>query len=78
MTSLRRLVFGLWASCLLTITAVAQTAATGVISGRVFNPATGEYVRNVEVRIEGTQQIALSKDGGHYRLTNAPIGGARS
>ncbi len=52
----------------------AQAQATGNITGRVFNPATGEYVRNAEVRIEGTQQATFSEDGGFYRLPNAPVG----
>ena len=52
----------------------AQTAATGAIAGRVLNPATGEYIRNVEIRIDGTQQVTLSEDGGYYRLNNAPVG----
>jgi TonB-dependent receptor len=47
---------------------------TGAITGRVFNPATGEYIRNVEIRIEGTPQIATSEAGGYYRLANAPAG----
>ena len=45
-----------------------------MIIGRVFNPATGEYIRNAEVRIEGTQQVAISEEGGYYRLTNSPLG----
>ena len=29
----------------------AQTAATGRITGRIFNPATQEYVRNAEITV---------------------------
>lgn len=54
--------------------AEAQTQPTGLITGRVLNPATGEYIRDAEIRIEGTQQQALSEDGGYYRLINAPVG----
>lgn len=53
---------------------VAAQSSTGAITGRVLNPATGEYIRNVEVRIEGTPQLAVSEDGGIYRLSNAPVG----
>ncbi|HUR58781.1 MAG TPA: TonB-dependent receptor, partial [Opitutaceae bacterium] len=57
----------------LPVLALAQPA-TGVISGRVFNPATGEYIRNAEVSIEGTKLSVLTEEGGLYRLTNAPAG----
>ncbi|MDO8544812.1 MAG: TonB-dependent receptor [Opitutaceae bacterium] len=54
----------------------AQTPSAGMggITGRIFNPATGEYVRNAEVRIDGTAQVAVSEDGGYYRLTSVPAG----
>jgi hypothetical protein len=32
----------------------AQSGSTGTVNGRVFNPPTGEYVRDAEVRIHGT------------------------
>ena len=37
----------------------AQAQGTGTIQGRVYNPATKEYVNNAEVRLEGTGQIEL-------------------
>lgn len=52
----------------------AQPAGTGTISGRVFNPATGEYVRNAEVTVPGTALLAISGDGGAYMLTGVPAG----
>src|SRR5512147_2200162 len=53
----------------------AQGAAgTGVIRGRVFNPATQEYVRNAEVSVEGTNLVTYSTDDGSYVLTNVPAG----
>ncbi|MEO7347803.1 MAG: TonB-dependent receptor [Opitutaceae bacterium] len=48
--------------------------ATGDVAGRVFNPVTSEYIRNVEIRLEGTPHATVSEDGGHYRLVNAPAG----
>ncbi|HEY1107637.1 MAG TPA: TonB-dependent receptor, partial [Opitutaceae bacterium] len=56
--------------------ALAQAPQTGVISGRVYNPATGEYVRSAEVRIQGTDQIAVTDGSGYYSLRNAPAGAA--
>lgn len=57
-------------------TANAQAAGTGVIQGRVFNPATKEYVRNAEIKVEGTNIVAVSEDDGSYRLSNVPPGSA--
>lgn len=52
----------------------AQRVGTGVIQGRVFNPATQQYVRNAEVRVEGTSLVATSEDDGSFRLANVPAG----
>jgi iron complex outermembrane recepter protein len=54
-------------------TVLAQ-AVTGSVAGRVFNPATGEYVRNVEVALVGTPISTVTEEGGVYRLPNAPAG----
>src|SRR5262249_38643255 len=43
-------------------------------SGRVFNPATKAYVRNAEVRVQGTNLLTYSEDGGYYRLVGVPAG----
>jgi iron complex outermembrane recepter protein len=51
-----------------------RSVGTGSVRGRVFNTATGEYVRNAEVRVEGTAIGALSEDGGDFRLTGVPAG----
>ena len=64
------------AACLLPLTAFAQTGA-GRIEGRVFNPATGEYVRHAEVRVEGTNNVTYSEEGGYYRLDNIAAGDAQ-
>ena len=54
--------------------ASAQTAAPGSVQGRVLNPATGEYVRNAQVRLQGTDTVAVSEEGGYYHLTGVPAG----
>jgi iron complex outermembrane receptor protein len=54
-------------------TAFAQ-AATGKVSGRIFNPVTQQYVRNAEVRVAGTDAVAYSGDDGSYTLTDLPAG----
>ena len=49
-------------------------AATGTISGRVFNPVSKEYVRNAEIRIQGTDITGVSGDNGTFTLSNVPAG----
>jgi len=49
---------------------------TGTIQGRVFNPATKEYVNNAEVRLEGTNQVTYTQSDGSFRFDNVPAGPA--
>ncbi len=56
--------------------ATAQPAATGTIQGRVYNPASQEYVRNAEVRLEGTNQVQFTESDGSFRFSNVPPGAA--
>ena len=74
LTVLRRLI--LFTACLgLLAWARAQAPASSpAITGRVLNAANGEYLRNAEVRIQGTSLVAISEDGGYYRINNAPPG----
>ncbi len=52
--------------------AFAQSPGAGTISGRVFNPTTQQYVRNAEIRVDGTDLVAYTGDDGSYVLTNVP------
>ncbi len=54
----------------------AQTAGHGVITGRVLNPATGEYLRNAEIRITETGQTGASGNEGAFRISPVPPGRA--
>ena len=54
----------------------AQGVAVGTVQGRIYNPATSEYVRNAEIRVEGTELLAYSEEGGYYQLENVPVGQA--
>ena len=69
------LVFGLgW---LLAVAGLsAQPAVTGSIQGRVYNPVAKEYVGNVEVRLDGTTQVAFTENDGAFRFDNVPAGPA--
>src|SRR5688500_13081710 len=51
-------------------------AATGTIIGRVFNPATGEYVRNAEIRLQGTERLVTTQSNGTFQIDNVPPGEA--
>lgn len=67
-----------WIAAIAGWTALAAHAAegTGTITGRILNPATGEYVRNATVTIKETGQSTVSDDGGDYRLLAVPAGPA--
>lgn len=60
----------------LTSASLAQSSSYGTIEGRVFNPLTGEYIRNAEVRLQGTALIAVTEGDGHFRISHAPAGTA--
>src|SRR5512132_1988510 len=60
---------------LATAAALAQ-GATGTIAGRVSSAATKEFVRNAEVRVDGTNLVAYTEDGGFFRLSGVPAGPA--
>ena len=53
---------------------MAQSPAPGVITGRIFNPASGEYIRNAQIRIESTGELITSEDGGYYRVSRVAPG----
>jgi len=83
---MKRLIYsaliGALSPCVPAVCAPADSPATisslrsGVITGRVFNPNTGEYVRNARVRVEETGQTTISEGGGEFRLLEVPAGRA--
>lgn len=61
--------------CLLVTLALAQgEAALGTISGRVSNAATGVYLSNAEVTIEGLDRRTTTAQGGTFVFNNVPAG----
>ncbi len=66
-------------ACLLSMVGVvfAQSAATGTIEGRVFDPARNGYLERVRVTLEGTAQETFTDESGRYRFTNVAAGTAR-
>lgn len=57
-----------------TLSSRAQAPESATLTGRVFNPATGEYVRNAEVRLSPSGESTISGDEGRYRFANLPAG----
>ena len=55
----------------------AAEPGAGAIEGRVFNPATGEYLENARVTIEGTTLEALTNSLGQYAFASVPAGTAK-
>ncbi len=57
--------------------AAAQTAATGMIEGRVLNADNGKYLNNARVTVDGTTLETFTNSSGLYQLTNVPAGEAK-
>ena len=68
-----RVAFVAATALLATGTTFAQ-AATGTVSGRIYNPATREYVRNAQVRITGTDLLTESEADGSFTFSAVPAG----
>lgn len=56
------------------VPAAVREAGSGVITGKVFNPATGEYVRNAQIRVVETGATTISEAEGAFRLSSLPVG----
>src|SRR5687767_5562902 len=57
--------------------AMAQAPSTGVLTGRVLNVATGRYLNNARVTVEGTSLQAQTNEFGEFRIAGVPAGQAR-
>ena len=55
----------------------AQSADTGTIEGRVKNSASGAYLSNVRITVEGTTRETITVANGAYRLSGVSAGSAR-
>ncbi len=55
----------------------ADLAGTGGVTGRVVNIATGAYLNNARVAIEGTRVETVTNEDGEYRLAHVPAGDVR-
>jgi iron complex outermembrane receptor protein len=55
-------------------TAIAQTAESGSLRGRVLNAANGMYLGNARVTVEGTNIETFTNQFGEYTVSNVPAG----
>jgi len=56
--------------------ATANRAEKGALAGRVLNSATGQYLQNAEVRVEGTDIAVYTGEDGSFRIADVPTGEA--
>lgn len=52
----------------------ASIQESGIIEGRVYNAASGAFLTNARVSVEGTSLEAFTDSSGTYRLRNVPAG----
>jgi iron complex outermembrane recepter protein len=67
----------LLAGLLTPLCTLAQEVATGTVKGRVFNAASGAYVNNAKVTVDGTAAQTYTNETGEYELTDVPAGTVR-
>src|SRR5688500_3825090 len=65
-----------FACCWLATALAVNAQSTGNIQGRVYNPGTQQYVRNAEVRLQGTNQVTNTESDGSFSFANVPAGPA--
>lgn len=66
-----------WRATLIVLLGATMAAAqpgTGMVSGRVLNPATGDYVLSARVSVKGTERVVLTDATGSYELSSLPAG----
>ena len=70
---------GFLAGSLLLLASVAVSAqsaqpAIGIITGTVADASTRQFLNQAEVRIQGTELVALTDNEGYFRLAGVPAG----
>jgi iron complex outermembrane recepter protein len=54
--------------------ALGAAAATGSVSGRVLNAASGSFLNNAKVTIDGTLLLTATNEDGEFALAGVPAG----
>jgi hypothetical protein len=82
--SIRLITALLCAGALLSVLTPAASAAapaarsqTGTVEGRLFNAASGTYLNNARVTVEGTALQAFTSNSGEFQLRGVPAGPAK-
>jgi iron complex outermembrane recepter protein len=55
-------------------TAALWAQATGTVTGRVLNAATGQYLRNATIQVKNSDLTTVSEPGGEFILSGVPAG----
>jgi iron complex outermembrane receptor protein len=63
-----------WLMSAVFLCTLASAQETGVVTGKVLKPATGEFARFAEVRVDGSGLMAETDEEGFYRLSGVPAG----
>ncbi|MBM4012110.1 MAG: hypothetical protein FJ286_12150, partial [Planctomycetes bacterium] len=70
-------IFTGWLTLLAALTSAAfasEPAGTHVVSGRVVNRATGQYLEGAQVQVVGSSRVALTTRTGQFELGPVPAG----
>ncbi len=68
-----KFILGLVSACLLgRATLTAQPGPSGAVRGRIFNPASGVYVRDAEIRVTNTNVTAVSEAAAATSCSTCP------
>ena len=62
------------ASVAITTPTYAQATATGTVTGRIQNAASGKYLNNARVTVVGTQIQGFTDESGEFQLNGVPAG----
>ncbi|WP_175414751.1 TonB-dependent receptor [Nibricoccus aquaticus] len=55
----------------------ASIAEAGTISGRVLNSSTGQYLKNAQVELVGSDRTTVTRDGGYFTFSDVAAGEAK-
>ena len=69
---LRLIVSACLAGAAILVSAGAQPAADGIITGRVLGETSGQYLNNARVAVRGTGLVAFTDETGSFRLDGVP------
>ncbi len=64
-------------ACVASSRALAQTAGSGAIEGRVLNTRNGEFLEKARLTIEGTPLETFTDSSGQYRFSGVPAGAVK-